>query len=115
VLAQGDVAVAVDGAVDLERGGARVERRQGRRAGGAPAAGGERGQIRRRQVRADGLDPGPTGEQVDQLVVGPEGDRLPDPGRPEPELLAANPEVAPGRHDPFELHRPTPINQAGRR
>jgi hypothetical protein len=62
---------------------------QGWWSGGAAAAcGGQAGQIGGGQVRADRLEAGAAGEQVDHVVIGPERDGDPGPGRAEPELLA---------------------------
>ena len=83
-----------------------VGRGQRRWPGGAAAGGGQAGQVGGGQVGADGLEPGAAGEQVDDVVVGPERDRDPGPGRAQPELLARHRQVPRGGHDPVELDRP---------
>ena len=50
---------------------------------------------------------------MDEVVVGPERDGDPGADRSQPELLAAHAEVPAGRHDPLELHRPTPVDHRG--
>ena len=104
VTAEADQAAAGDGPLDLDRV-AVLGRWQWGGPGGDGPGGGELGQVVDRQVGADGLDPGATGGQVDQLGVGPEPDRHPGPGGPEPELPPGDPHVPRRRHYPVELHR----------
>jgi hypothetical protein len=66
-------------------------------------------------VGADGLDPRAGDAEVDDVVISPEGDSDPRPGRSEPELFALHGEVARGRHDPVELHRAASIDRRDRR
>jgi hypothetical protein len=89
----------VHGPVDLGRAVVRIGGRQGWRAGGTAATGGEQFQVMGGQVRAQRLDPGAGDQQVDDLAVGPEGDRDAGPVGAEPELPAGHAEVAAGGHD----------------
>src|SRR5207253_1178368 len=75
----------------------------------AEGRGGEAGQVRGGQVRADRLDPGSADAQVDHLGAGPERDHHPGACRAEPELLAQDLHVPAGRHRPGELHRSAAI------
>jgi hypothetical protein len=85
---QGDRARLGDGAVDLDRGDVGFGGWERGRAGGAAARCGEGGELVGAVGRADGLDPGPAGGEVDDVGVGPEGDDQPCPQRAEPELFA---------------------------
>ena len=83
VTAEGDQAVFGDDPFDFDRV-TFGDRRQRGGAGVDRALGGEVGEVGDGQVGADGLDPGPGDEQVDQVAVGPEPHGLPGPDRTGP-------------------------------
>lgn len=89
---QGHDAGPTDHPVDLERLAA-VHGRHRRGSARACTLPQQSGQVRGAQVGPDGLDPDLAGEQVDQVAVGPEPQRLPGPCRPCPELLARHPQI----------------------
>src|SRR5262249_9119928 len=106
VAAQADQTATGDGPVHLD-GLAVFDGWQWGRPGGNATGGRELGQVIDRQVRAQGLDPGAAGGQMDQVGVSPESDHCPGPGGAEPELPPGYPHVPRRGNDPVELDRPT--------
>jgi hypothetical protein len=94
--------------------GAGFGRGQGWRTGGTSPGGGQGSQVGTAQVGTDGLDAGTGDAQMDDVVIGPIGDRESNAGWPEPKLFTAHGQVARGRHHSVELHRATVIGHRGR-
>jgi len=87
---------------------------------GSGAGSGEPGEVVDRQVRAQRVDPGAVDEQVDDIDIGPEPERIPGPASAEPELCPGHGQVptrgSAGRTRPHPPHRcPGPASEPARR